>query len=146
MSPWESPLYQTAPSTGSTVVSVGIPTLPDRALDRLYPMPRPTRTIEEWVRLHHRDLPDLSDLDLDREAFAVARRLCRDRDACRVAWLVERRDAVRAERRRRIDPDGRLVAADRRSTPFGGRSAGRGRPASPHRPLLVRRGGEVVEL
>ena len=122
------------------------PTVSDRALDRLYPMPRPTHTIEEWARLHHRDLPDLSDLDLDREAFAVARRLCRDRDRGRVAWLVERRDAVRAELRRRADEHGRLEAAEAGAATVWRRPAGTGRAVPGRRPLRVRHGGEVVEL
>ena len=122
------------------------PTVPDRALDRLYPMPRPTRTIEEWARLHHHDLPELSDLDLDREAFDLARRLCRDRDRGRVAWLVERRDALRAECRRRAAEDGRLATAEPREAIVWRRAAESGRAVPGRRPLRVRHGGEVVEL
>jgi len=66
-------------------------------------------SLEDWHRRRHRDLAALTDLDLDRELFGVAARLYRDHEPGRVAWLIERRDAVRTERdarrRRRPTPE-----------------------------------------
>jgi len=117
---------------------MGTPTLPDRALDWAYPIPRDTASIEEWRRRRHLDLPHLSSLDLDREAFGLARRLYRDRDPGRVAWLVERRDAIRAEVRRRLD------AAHATAIAVEPTGVAWRRPPRP--PLIVRKGGERSDL
>ena len=116
---------------------MGMLALQDHALDGLYPMPRPNRSIEDYHPLHHRDLGALTDLDLECEAFGVGSRLYRDRDKARVAWLIERRDAVRAERRRRADTTSGPVAIE----------SGRTTRSGTGRPLLTVRGrGELVEL
>lgn len=128
---------------------MGTLTLHDHALDRLYLLPRDTRSCEDWDRRRHLDLAALSDLDLDREAWGVAARLYRDRDPGAVAWLVTRRDAIRAERRRRLDVDPRRSDPAPAALVWGWpRRAVATRPASgtTQPPLLVRKGGRVVEL
>ncbi len=128
---------------------MGTTTLHDRSLDRLYLLPRDTRSWEDWDRRRHLDLAALSDLDLDREAWGVAARLYRDREPGAVAWLVTRRDAIRAERRRRFDADrGRSDPAPTALVWARPRPAVPTRPASntAQPPLLVRKGGRVVEL
>ncbi len=104
--------------------------LADRDLERIYPMPRDTRSSDDYDRCRHRDLPGLADLDLDRAAFGVANRLYHDRDAGRVAWLVERRDAIRAEFRRRRSPQSTNPVS--RPSP---------QPAGCDHPLIPVRGG-----
>ncbi len=122
---------------------MGLSTLPDHALDRLYPWPRPNWSLEDYYRAHHRDLAALTDLDLDREAFGVASRLYRDRDPGRVAWLLERRDAVRAERHRRASvAQARSADASPVAIDWGRIS----RRCAVRPRLTVRRGGALVEL
>lgn len=122
---------------------MGLPTVPDRALDRLYSLPRETASLEEWHRRRQLDLAELSDLDLDREAFGVAMRLYRDRDPARVTWLVARREAIRAERRRRADaPYSGLTYLD--GTAITLRRSARSTHGAPR--LVVRRCGETIEL
>ncbi len=85
----------------------------------------------------------MTDLDLDREAFGVAARLYRDRDKARVAWLIERRDAVRAEQHRRAYT-ARTRVADAGPVAIEWGRVGGVRTA---RPLLAVRGrGELIEL
>lgn len=117
---------------------MGLPTVPDRALDRLYPLPRETASLEEWHRRRQLDLVELSDLDLDREECGVATRLYRDRDRAHVAWLVERREAIRAERRQRAQ------LADLDSTAVTWRRPTRSTHRAPR--LTVRHCGETIEL
>ena len=78
-----------------------------RGLDRTYELPNQNRSLEDWHRVRHLDLPLLDAVALDVEAFRVMSRLSCEPDANRRAWLVERRDAVRAERdaRRRGSPE-----------------------------------------
>ena len=72
-----------------------------RSLDRLYPMPKDGRSIDDWYRNRNLDLERLDDADLDHEAFRVAARLAYETDRRHRAWLLERREAVRQERARR---------------------------------------------
>ena len=72
-----------------------------RGLDRLYPLPNETRSLDDAYRLRHLDLPHLDDLDLDRERFRLSARIAHEPDRHRRGWLVERRDAVLTEQRRR---------------------------------------------
>ena len=127
--------------------------LPNHTLDRLYALPRVMQSLEDYRRAHHYDLSGLSDLDLDREAFGVMARLCHDREPGRVAWLVERRDAIRAERQRRIREERRSAthaeAEQRAVADTVAITWGHNRNLAPPQPrsgLTVRRGGEPVVL
>lgn len=74
---------------------------PERWLDRLYPMPRECRSIDDWHRARNLDLPFFDAGNLDRERFRVSARIAHDHDRHRRAWLTERRDLVAREQRRR---------------------------------------------
>ena len=72
-----------------------------RQLDRLYPLPRETRSLDDWRRVRHFDLAEMNAGELDCEPFRVLGRLADKTDhGCR-EWLIGRRAAVQAERRRR---------------------------------------------
>lgn len=62
-------------------------------LDRLYRIPDPNETIEEFDRYYHYDLVGMPLLELKREARNVQRRL--DLDDHPATWLSQRLDAVR---------------------------------------------------
>ncbi|HEV2109534.1 MAG TPA: hypothetical protein VGR16_14840 [Thermomicrobiales bacterium] len=102
--------------------------LPDRLLERIYPMPRPTLTHEEYQRARHLDLPALEATDLDAEAFRVMSRLAREHDSLRREWLSARRQAIRGEqaRRRQTDRPAKTPAT----------------PVPERRPLMPIRGGD----
>jgi len=123
------------------VSNVSISTLPDRALDRAYLIPRDTASIEDWNRRRHLDLAAMDAVALDTEAFRVMARLAYEPNANRRAWLIERRDAVHAERQRRAgrahraDPGPTAIVWDRP----------RSRPA-PRSALNVRKRGGLVAL
>lgn len=85
---------------------------PDAFLEKIYALPQPMRTIDDWRRLHGQDLQYLDDLALQRERRCVERRLDYEQDVLRRAWLMQRLAAVEAERRRRVD---QLSAELRRS-------------------------------
>ena len=70
-------------------------------LERVYELPRDTRSSDDWHRRRHQDLPGLSDFDLTRDARRVAQRLDYESDPFAQAWLRERLDRVAAERRSR---------------------------------------------
>lgn len=71
---------------------------PPSYLDRLYPIPRPMVSLDEWRRLHGHDLELLDDLALLRERRCVVRRCDYEPDtACR-AWLTDRLAAIDRER------------------------------------------------
>ena len=72
---------------------------PSRWLEKLYALPRPTANIEEWERSRHHDLPAMDSNELELEAHRIRHRLAYDPRPD--AWLLERREAVGAERRRR---------------------------------------------
>ncbi len=72
-----------------------------RGLDRIYEMPRETRSLDDWYRRRNLDLPGFNDLDLDRERFRLSARIAYEPDPCHRAWLVARREAVLTEQRRR---------------------------------------------
>lgn len=65
----------------------------DRLLERLYPLPRPLQTIEEWERSRHLDLVTCSVDDLEFEAHRLRHRLAYDPKPH--PWLLERRERVR---------------------------------------------------
>jgi hypothetical protein len=69
-----------------------------RLLQRLYPLPRPLLTIEEWERSRHLDLAGLSIDDLELEGHRVRHRIAYDPKPH--PWLLERRERVRCELRR----------------------------------------------
>src|SRR5688572_24701593 len=69
-------------------------------LDHLYPLPRWTVTLEEWQRLHHLDLPALSDLEIARELSRLWTRITYEWPPAD-DWTWERRAALFAERDRR---------------------------------------------
>lgn len=75
-----------------------------RALARIYEMPRETRTLDDWHRVRHNDLPAFGDAALTIEARRVSARLDVEPDRYVRAWLLARLDAVAAERRRRRAP------------------------------------------
>ena len=77
--------------------------LSSRGLDRLYPLPNETRSLDDAYRLRHLDLPHLGDLDLDRERFRLSSRIAYEPDRYHRSWLAERREAVLMEQRRRTD-------------------------------------------
>ncbi len=77
------------------------PTFPDGYLSRVYAIPNPFRTREDFDRFHHIDVPLMTDDELAREIRCVWRRLDYEPDAAAAAWLTKRRDAVAAERTRR---------------------------------------------
>ena len=113
----------------------------DRRLERIYAMPRDCRSLEDYDRGRHLDLPGLTDDDLDREAIRVAHRWAYEPDRAPRGWLTERRDAIRAERDRRREADRRASAAP---DPVGITWAPprRARPATPG--LVIRKGGRAT--
>jgi hypothetical protein len=70
-------------------------------LELAYPIPRDTRSHDDFERRRHLDLPDLSSEDLALEGYRVLLRLCFERDALSLDWLRERRRVVREEIERR---------------------------------------------
>ena len=74
---------------------------PPQELDRLYELPNETRSLSDWYRLRHLDLPALDDIELACEANRVLSRLSYEDDRGRRAWLNERRAATEQERRHR---------------------------------------------
>jgi hypothetical protein len=73
---------------------------PEPFLEKIYPTPKPYRTIGEWCVLHHEDLPALTDLELSVELSCVWRRLTLEQPNA-AHWLWQRREAVFAEQNRR---------------------------------------------
>jgi hypothetical protein len=61
--------------------------------ERLYRLPRPLATIEEWARSQHLDIDGMTPDDLEAEAHRIRHRLAYDDDPH--PWLVERRERVR---------------------------------------------------
>jgi len=131
---------------------VGSSILADRALDRLYAIPRDTVSLEDWHRRRHLDLPDHSDLDLDRESFGVMLRIYRERHPGAMAWLAERRAAIRRELGRRraaarsaSDREPARVTWGRRppAAPSPGPGTNRIGPAT-RPPLIVRKDGRTT--
>jgi hypothetical protein len=74
----------------------------DAYLEKIYPMPRMTRSLEEWYRFRHEDLPGLDDATLAREGRRAQWRADLDADPDRRRWLTERVAAVEAERQLRV--------------------------------------------
>lgn len=68
------------------------------ALDRVYEFPNPTRSMEEFRRLHHLDLEALDYHELQRERRCVQLRADLDGDRTRRAWLTSRLAAIDRER------------------------------------------------
>jgi len=87
-----------------------------RTLEAIYPMPRPALTYEDHLRVRHEDLVALDDTELACEAFRAMSRLAREYDRARRGWLVERRDAIRTEQRRRGDDVRREAATQEPNT------------------------------
>ena len=123
-------------------------------LDAIYSMPRPALTYEDHLRVRHEDLTGLDDTELACEASRVMSRLAREHDRERRGWLVERRDAIRTEQRRR-DAEARREAAAPQPTalvwgttghrPTPSEPPARPRPDQSSRPPRVElRGGKVV--
>jgi hypothetical protein len=74
-------------------------------LEATYPMPRGTRSLEEYLRRQHQDLPSHSGLDIDLELDAVRRRLRFESNPRHIAWLHERADLLEEWRRRWFGED-----------------------------------------
>jgi hypothetical protein len=77
------------------------PRFSDTYLNRILDMPRPLRTLEDWQRQRHQDLPYASDDELGREMYLCRHRRALDSDPARGTWLAERETAIRDELRRR---------------------------------------------
>ncbi len=73
---------------------------PPTFLDKVYSIPNPNRSMEEFRRLHGHDLELLDDLALQRERRCVQRRLDDEPDASRGAWLTDRLVSIDRERGR----------------------------------------------
>ena len=71
-----------------------------RYLDTLYPLPQWTATLEEFRRLHHLDIPGLSDLEISRELSRLWSRIVVEWPPLD-DWTWRRRSALFAERDRR---------------------------------------------
>jgi len=72
-----------------------------RYLDAVYRMPNENRSLDDYYRARHLDVPHLDDLDLVLEERCVLARLSYEGNReCR-SWLIARRDAILRERRRR---------------------------------------------
>jgi hypothetical protein len=81
---------------------------PDAFLERIYPLPKPMRSIEEWQREHHQDLEALDDFTLQRERRCVQHRLDYETDQFVRSWLAVRLTAIdreRGSRRTTTSPD-----------------------------------------
>lgn len=79
---------------------------PPRWLDDVYRRPDPFRSLEEWQRLNHLDLADMSHAELRRDLGALRMRL--HVDPMPDPWLLERHAALCTEigRRTRSRPAG----------------------------------------
>src|SRR5918998_1563080 len=75
----------------------GTPTFPEPFLARLYPLPHPLVTLEEFLRFRHEDLADFSDEALAREYRRVRARADLDPDEASRAWLDGRLAAIDIE-------------------------------------------------
>lgn len=64
---------------------------------RLYPLPNPMRSLGDYYRARHEDLPHLDDSDLRAELARVRMRRALEQDAAAAAWLAEREDRLVAE-------------------------------------------------
>src|SRR5687768_10760304 len=73
------------------------PLWPRLGLDRIYAVPRETRSSADYARLRHWDLPAMSAFWLSRERWRVEHRLSLERDAATAAWLVARIEAIDGE-------------------------------------------------
>lgn len=98
-----STLYtnHTPPSGAPSNDHVRRPSFPNSYLEKVCPRPQPLRSLEDWERLHHDDLPHLDDDALAREGRCARLRADLDRDAMRRAWFVGRVAAVGIERTHR---------------------------------------------
>lgn len=74
---------------------------PPRGLDSMCRYPNPMRTMEDWRRLHHLDLPELDRLDLVIEFQQATRRLGHRRRDPQSWWFIERLNAIQRELDRR---------------------------------------------
>lgn len=70
-------------------------------LDSIYKLPCPLRTLEEFQRGRHEDLPYLDDAALDRDLRLVQLRADADTDPAVRAWLLERLSAGDVEKESR---------------------------------------------
>jgi hypothetical protein len=70
-----------------------------RGLDRIYRLPNPMQTLEQWECLHHRDIAGRGTGDLERELRRVRLRLALDPRPS--PWLEERDARLLGELRRR---------------------------------------------
>jgi len=98
-------------------------------LERVYPLPRPTATLEEWERATHRDLGNLDRDALHRELLRVRFRLAVERRPD--PWLADREKAVLQAIRRR-------APSNRASNPSGPRETPGKPPAARTRVALPR--------
>jgi hypothetical protein len=73
---------------------------PEPLLELLYDLPRPMRSLEDYQRLTHCDLPAMTERELERELGRTWLRIMLSWPPTD-DWLWARRDAVFAERDRR---------------------------------------------
>lgn len=69
--------------------------MPPPFLARLYPMPHPYLTEDDWYRYQHRDLAAMDATELRREGRRTQLRLDYEYDRHDRAWLTERLAAIR---------------------------------------------------
>lgn len=121
-------------------------TFPTSLLDRIYSLPNPYRSIDDWFRTRHEDLPGLSDRELTREIRRVSARLDFEWPE-RGHWLWARLDACHAEqgKRRASVSDPRQDCSRSRpsySHPGTGKLASQSKSANLE--PFERRGGKLV--
>ena len=110
-------------------------------LDRLYAIPDPMRSIDDYYKQRHDDLPLLTTEKLHQEARMVRQRADLEDDEIARWWLGQRLDRVRAELTRRRSAPPKMVPDSR--TPGSGGGGDNRRPAQPAGAFEFR-GGRVV--
>ncbi|MDP9363880.1 MAG: hypothetical protein M3Q10_06585 [Chloroflexota bacterium] len=77
-------------------------------LERIYQLPRDTRSLDDYHKNRNRDLPGLDEVELACEAHRVLSRLSYEPDRSTRGWLIARLGAIEAERRGRYANTTRL--------------------------------------
>jgi hypothetical protein len=68
-----------------------------RLLHRVYPMPKDTRSIDDFQRRRHRDIPLMAEEDLEAEVVRTQLRIWMEDDVDNRIWLKERKVEAQAE-------------------------------------------------
>ena len=74
-------------------------------LEATYPLPKATRSLEEFLRMSHQDLPSLSGLEIDLELDAVRNRLRFESNPRHIPWLHARTEVLAEWRQRWFGED-----------------------------------------